>query len=549
MASEKSKLIARAVRGQSVFVYAASSKDPVLAAEHAHKSLNQKVTSAFECSDCGTNMHVVASASPEPYCVTCGSDRVVESNRKVPETAAFVNDKELASISCGSCDTENIMPASAVKAAAGKVHCALCGSGLSVVSAEFTDGDVTEGVEGSEVPAVTDKVATAGDSLVISPGEDDFPDLSGDSNDAYGSDEEDENEETGDAIDDTGSEDDSAFTEGEGFEEDADMADTGDFNMDAEHAEDDYAVPSFQGLDGLEEDGNEEELFLDAYEGGTDGQPLLDALELNDTPDALTFVSKAKTLLAMKGAHVVAFANAKTTGKNADVLHTPEYAKAIAITASRTGVRKALAKFGFTPITVKPVDTAAVSKSVAIARSEFAAAQGKKDSVFADSIAIAAAGFARGVWRDAKNPLRAALEAQLSISMTPRNAKATASRILTQSGLEYSKELVAYATKLSALSTTARKEYADMLNLVSDDAGDMLDETADTEDEDMLDGGSDVGQMDDAVEDMDNVTSRLSTAALLRRPSEVRSSAKAETASSRAKAILAGKAPLGLSGY
>lgn len=511
-----------------MFVYAATSNDPVLTAANAYKNLNKRETSAFECSDCGNHMHVVASKSPEPYCISCGSDRVIESNRKIPETAAFVNDTELSSVYCKSCDTENVMPTSAVVAAVGKVHCVLCGSALKVVSADADSIDEPIVSDAAEPPVVDN-----GGGSMDAEGSD-FPDLTNEETSDADPDatDDDEAEENADAIDDTADE---GAEESEGFSEDADVVDVGD------------DVPDFSGL-GEEEPGNEEELFLDAYDGGDaaaevpPGEPLMDALELDDTPESLTFVSKAGALLAMKGAHVVAFANAKSVGRDSDILHTPEYATAVLMTAGRIGARKALAKFHFNKITVKPTDTAAVSRQVAVARSSFEDAQARKMAVFADSMAIAAAGLARGLWREAKNPIRAALEQQLGQSMAPRVARTTASRILLESGVEYSKTLVEYANKIASMSSNARKEYADMLNLVSDDA--------DVEMSDMEDAPEvDDGEISDSVEDMDDVTSRLNTtaspstatAALFQAPRSRNQGGESTVAS--AADILSGKKP------
>jgi ribosomal protein S27E len=512
-----------------VFVYAASSNDPVLTAENAYKNLNQRETSSFECSDCGNHMHVVASASPEPYCVSCGSDRVIESNRQVSETASFINDKELSSIHCKTCDTENVMPTTAVLAAKSEVHCVMCGSSLRVVS-EIKAGDKVK-ADFADAPPV---VNNGGGSMDAAGGEDEFPNLDGIEDAAAGA----EGDDTDDNNDDTEEADavEDSAEEGKDFGEDAGFGDE---------------VPDFSNLEGVEAPGNAEELFLDAYnpaEGdapAAEGEPLMDALELDDTPESLTFVSKASTLLAMKGAHVVAFATATTVGRNADILHTPEYAKSVVITAGRTGARKALAKFGFRNITIKPTDTAAVAKGVATARAAFAAVQTKKDAVFADSIAIAAAGLARGLWRNEPNPIRAAIEHQLSTNMNARSARTVATKIMTEHGLEYSKTLVTYANKLASMSVTARKEFADMLDLVSDD-------TADEE----ITSDAEVGDDVDGLDDLDDVTARLrtpATAALFQAPrSRIREhSSTAQTASVSAtvsaSAVLSGKEPLSFS--
>jgi hypothetical protein len=524
MASEKAKLIASAVRGGTVFVYAASSKDPVLAATHAHKTLNKMETSSFECSDCGSQQHVVASASPEPYCVTCGSDRVIESNRTVPETAAFVSDDELASITCGACATENVMPLKAVKAAAGCMHCVTCGGELAVAEDEESP-KAEETADGEPQPEAT----PAGGGSADLEGEDDFP------AEAAADDSDPEAE----------AEDDDSYTEESTMEDDGSEDPTiamGEPDFGAEAGE----MPNFSDM-GAEEPGNEEELFLqDVVDTEGSGEPLIDAMELNDTPDGLEFMSKAGVLLAMKGAHVVAFARERDVGTNADILHSPEFAQAVVITAQQRGTRKALARMGFQHIRVKPTDVKAGAKAVAQARLKFAEEASKKDKIFADSLAIASVGMAKGIFKDFKDPIRSAVEAHLSTSQGARTAKVTASRIMADNGMDYAKSLIQLANKLSGMTEQVRKEYAEMLDLVEDGASIELRASAD--EMPMNEEGAEFGDEDvtDTSEDLDSIQSRLTTTAVLLRPKQgvTASGARKANVGSNASAILAGSAPL-----
>ena len=531
MATEKAKLIASAVRGGTVFVYAASSKDPVLAADNAYKTLNKMETSSFECSDCGNKQHVVSSVSPEPYCVTCGSDRVIQSNRRIPETAAFTSDSELSSVTCGACDTENVMPIKAVRAAKGCMHCVVCGGDL----------DVAEGEGGKEESdfAPQPEVTPSGGGSSDFEGEDDFP--SEETSEVEDGDDESFTEES-DALDslemDNGSEDPTM-----GLPEP-------DFGAEAT----DDSLPNFGDLSGIEEPGNEEQLFLDdatdVSNPAAGGEPLIDAMELNDTPEGLEFMSKAGTLLAMKGAHVVAFARAADVGQNADILHSPEFAKAVVMTASRLGARKALARMGFKNIRVKPTDVKASNRAIAVAKSEFATTARKKEEVFADCLAIAAAGLAKGLFKNFKDPIRAAVELQLQSSMNVRASKVMASRIMSENGMEYAKSLIMLANKLSGMTAQTRKEYADMLDLIDDGTELALTASADempendySEQTSGVDDGEDVT---DASEDLDSVQSRLTTAALLMPSNRLATGGNGRrvSASASASAILAGTAPL-----
>lgn len=537
MATEKAKLIASAVRGGTVFVYAASSKDPVLAATHAYKTLNKMAASAFECSACGSQQHVVASSAPEPYCIVCGSDRVIESNRKVPETAAFVSDDELASVTCGACSTDNVLPLKAVKASNCHLHCVTCGGDLAIAETETEDDK--EEADFADAPAVTP--SAGGDAAEDVSGEDDFPEVS--------ETEEEPEEEMAEAE----SEDDNSFTE----ESDA-LDGIDELELQGEEVlpeptfeADDLETPNFSDM-GVEEPGNEEQLFLDdlgELPPADAGEPMLDALELNDTPEGLEFMSKANVLLAMKGAHVVAFAGENHVGRNADILHSPEFAKAVVMTAKKIGVRKALARMGFRDIYVKPVDVKSSAREIAKAKSQFDAKAHKAQKVFADSLAIASVGMAKGLFKEFKDPIRSAVEAQLGASMGTRVAKVTASRIMAANGIEYAKSLISLANKLSGMTEQVRKEYAEMCDLV-DDGGETADLVSADADEmpnnEFEQSGIDDGEdITDTSEDLDSVQSRLTTAAVLLKPrNSVTASGRKASPSASASAILAGTAPL-----
>ena len=488
MASEKAKVIASKVRGQSVYVYAATSKDSILTANNAYKDLNAKETSSFSCSDCGNHMHVVASASPEPYCISCGSDNMVASTQKVAATASFVSDKEIASVSCPTCETHNVLPASAVAAAGKEVHCVMCGTQITVA-------DAVEDEE-FELDKETSADGMPDDGMPVD-AEDDFPDMTAES--------------AIDGIDDEISEE---FTSEETYE----------------NPEMDDIMKS----DGMESEDTPENLFIDDQGPAAPGEPLMDSMDLDDTPESLSLMSVAAgTVIAMKGIHTVAYANAKTAGKNADILERPEFEKALMISAGTIGMRKALAQMGFSPVKVKPVDAAVVSREVVQAKSQFMADQSKKQQVFTDSMALAAVGLSRNLWKGAENPLRTAIEAKFA-DLGVRNPKAVTSKLLSENGLAYSKTIVAVATKLAAMSGTARKEYAEMLDLVEDDPS-----TANADEMLNIDEVAGDEEIDDVADDIDNVTARFQTPALLL-PKKQTAGVTQRTAS----AVLAGTAPL-----
>lgn len=498
MASEKAKktakLIASAVRGRSVFVLAAKSEDPVLAGDNVYKSLNKAAKTAFACSDCGTHMHVVASSAPKPYCITCGSMEVNESDEEIPETTRLVSDEEVAKVVCSTCSTANILNSNAITASGGALHCVSCGDNLEIV----------ESAEGFEVPEVGDEIRMEVPSELEDPivteevrssdetDDTDFPSISGTDGLEEGNVNIEENEI--DALE---------------------VADTDDQDHEVEVEVEDSTEEASEGL------------YLDSNDSG---EPVADALSLDDTEDGLsidTVVSAGSSLLvARKGVHAVAYITAKMAGDNADLIGTKAFATAVKVTASKHGMRKALAHMKFAPILAKAMDKLTLSKGVVQAKASFAADQSKKDKAFADSLAIAAAGMARGTFKATPNPIKEALVSEFA-ALGVRNSKSLASRIMMSSGMEYAKTLVQTANKLAAMSPNMRKEYADMLDLVEDASN--ADETMDMVDRDH----------EEVSDDIEHVTSRMNTAALLTRPA-----GKQLTQTSSVAAILAGTQPI-----
>ena len=143
------------------------------------------------------------------------------------------------------------------------------------------------------------------------------------------------------------------------------------------------------------------------------------------------------------------------------------------------------------------------------------------------ALQVHAAGLNRGNWRGFENPLRAALEKELS-SIGVERPKRVAARILEESGLQYSQVLLEVSNKLSQMSASARRDLTESLNFTNVVA------SAEGDDED-----------DDEVEASATASSleaRLARPALVRPLRPVLASSAASVTG--ASAILSGKAPL-----
>ncbi len=541
--NEKARAVTAAVRGNSVLVYAAGNVEELLKADHAYKILNKKEFSSFKCQDCGTHMHAVASVNPEPFCVTCGSEKVEHvTNKKLPATAALVSDKEIASVVCPSCNLHNVVQSNVLKASAGDLHCCGCGSHLTVAGYE----ELPEAEMSKDACKSADDVDTLNEEDATMTQEDNFPVVDEELTQDI------ENLTEDMTVSEEGFDDQDMLalsSEEETMEMDTDLE---DFDEMADEDNADEVAESFsegESFMDMTAGDEEEELGNELIEPLAEGEPLMEAIDMDNTIESLSFVVKSNRLVAMKGFYAIATASQQSAGRNADMLGTPEFEQALRIQASKVGLRKALAQFGFQPLKAKAVDTAVIARKTVEATVKAQNEMEAQRRVFSDCLALAAVGMSRNVWKAQKNELKASVEAALQ-QFGVRNPKRITANLFAEKGLEYTKSLVEVATKLSKMSSQARKEYADMLDLVDEeDQVDLLEEqvevNAENNDdmpmndysfesaEDMADD-----ELMDLAEEVESVTSRFVTTA---HPVQAK---KQNSTAVTANAILAGTAPL-----
>ena len=587
-----------ASKGRPIQVVAAY--DPaILTAKNSVKELAKLSYREHACSDCGTRMSVSAEVE-KPICVTCGGAHVTAT--KAPVSNTFTRDEELVSVTCGSCRTANVLHADVIKASAYQVHCVTCGEHIKAsndvddlsdsatkpgslpamkgqsqnqtqmslppkVSAELEDevsiddedfdddddfGDMetsmlgdtdlshppspvdafdpTFDIDGMPSAEVNNELRVSGPRDVVLPGDatnDIVPDFSGDAvlsldDNGYFIDET--------AADYTDKDPDHTSTVGDDFR----------VEVDAE-AEDDLDV--------------EDEL---ADFDGIEGEPIIDTLEMDDTPVALAFVKAGNRLVAMKGHVSIASLSAKAAGKNRDVMFSDTFAHAVTATAQRSGLRSALETFEFSAVKAGKVDKVALGRRVQAMKETAAAGERKRQAERSEILALAAAGLARNYWKGQKNPISAALNAFLQ-SQGVRRPQPITARIMRDAGMQYAEALLQTATRLEGMSKSVRKELADALNLTEDPGAEYDDPALETE---VLSEGDDLSE-DYTVDDLDTVVdtspmsvqSRLSVPATRTRtpqvPALLRTPATAGrvVVSAAAQDVLNGKASLGFSNF
>lgn len=559
-------------------------------------ALEQEQFQDHECGSCGTRIQASVH-TPSPYCACCGSGKV-RAVGSVYSRAVAKSDAELGGVECASCGNTHIMHAAVITASAGDVHCTSCGVPLTQTAAADAPGSVEAIDLEDQSTGVTAPIMQPAPKITAS--EDDSDE--GEADDE-GSNADDKKKESGSAWPFQRQTAASRKTRVKSDLEEIplSMGDDEDLEMDADFdLEDDVADvvaadeltldmgagESFADPEALDavsfEDnfGSTPDLipegdgtsFMDMATPGSDqriapendlmiadaeaiadlpeladGDTLMDGAELDDTVNACFFVSAGRKLLAVKGHYVVATLTPERAGANAEVMHRAGFTDAVTNEIRTKGMRKALAAYGFNPVRLKVQTAAAVKTQVNAALSRVTAARQAAEKVQADAFAIAAVGLARGMWKAHPNPLRAALVNEFA-ALGVTKPEAVASRLLASAGIGYSQQLCSVASQLASMKSESRKEFADMLDMVSDvpvadDA--MLDEGFDG------DFAADPSLMDAVDPSMTVASVRLSRPGVVNASSKVpallRKSPGRESASlssSLAQDMLEGRAPL-----
>lgn len=532
----------------------------------------------FACTSCKT--HIVASSHAAPSCTTCGG-----TTEKVKATAK-PSYKGLVAIRCNHCDSVHLMEPNVIKASGHKVHCAVCGGVNSykpevIASAAklFTAEAAPEETPAEDVTADDAKdwpfagVEAAGDDAseeITASGEDEWPEFTEDTEAAAGDDvevtfedvpeptaaasEEETTTETEAASEDLDLQTDPAVesaSDEEAPAEDVDVEDVGDdlgddLAVELEDLDDTGEIPTDADQDPVAEEATEEEILFteesaadeDLYEvpDSPDGELLADSLGLDDTDTGLSFQATAGRLVAMKGHVAIASLKREDAGPNADIMMTSSFAAAVKH-AARSGMRKALVSAGFTPIRIQSLSKASVARKVQEVQQASANSVAKKLATFSDSLALAAAGLARGSWKGKQNPLKAAFVAAFA-QFGVKNPERVVAKILADNSVNYARSMVELATELNSMSPATRKETARILELTEVVASA---EEEETDDQDVVVEASDVaGRLRTTAAVLPSVLSQ--TVAISKQ--DASQQAVHARATSRALDILDGNSPL-----
>lgn len=491
-----------AVGGNPIFALASRAGDLPSDDKQLDKVLGSTKFSEFACTACGTHMH--AHSGTDPFCVTCGAGSGKVSEVKANAKPKVSAKSDLVSLQCSTCNHATVMEANVVKtlvtaSSGGPVRCSCCGGDMFLTASADEDGTSSDT---SLITPDTPVVANADEM-----GEDDdidLDDLEASLNLSAASDDEDkEDEDDGDKEDDdkpeakkddeSDAEDDedvksnvenfggkqAAPFKKEAAAEDGATGDTALVTPDApDTLEADMVLEPFT----LEEDdvldlddgdpfaegpvATTEEFVEDFDLPEVDGDPLLDAMELDDTDAALAFVRANGRVLAVKGHVTVAAFTRKSAGKNLFLMNSDALPAAARASVLASGLRKGLEEVGFQLVRVPTSVSATTKREVQRVQAAAKEAEQNRQKEFPKIFALAAAGLNRGNWRGFSNPLRAAMERELEAIGVESPRRVTA-RILEESGLQYSQTLLEVCAKLSGMSASSRKELSDMLDLTN----------------------------------------------------------------------------------
>lgn len=537
--------VQKASRGNAAFVFASSPDQMPKTAADLTAALGSTKFSKFGCVACGTAVH--ARADTTPFCITCGSEGVHQLEAEAKPTVTAKSD--LVALNCTLCSASTVVEAgvataitSASKSGPTPIHCSCCGNPLTVTS----EADATANAENLGVPALKTPEPAPTPSVADADTFDGDDDLDLDN---LGSldDMDDDGDEFGDTDGDSDGEPAAVVSDPatmstpgaavppeqfahpepeDDFGGDADVLQLEPFSLEEVAAE--PVEPTMPSSFETDDFGAAEDQDVSVVSNEEVGDPLVDALDMDDTEMALAFVKASGRLVAMKGHVAVASLSAKSKSVNAGLINSPALQAAARASVASEGLRAGLQSVGFTLVKVPVTSKATVERRVQEITAKTASQEDKKQKVFAQAFAIAAAGLNRGQWKGVENPLRAAMETELTRAGVEQPRRVV-SAVFESAGLAYAQALLETSNRLSKMSASARNDLSEVLNM-----------TATVSPEEEHDDAT--SNPEAAPVEARFATGGKTTAALLR--PHAGSSSQSVTAAS---SILAGKAPLSFS--
>lgn len=317
-----------------------------------------------------------------------------------------------------------------------------------------------------------------------------------------------------------------------------------EFDDGSDDGMDDLGAPDveaeFEDLDELEaaDEGAEEPLPFEEDVADAENVSLLDADAVSDEDaDDLMFAVTANVVHVIRSNRIIASMGPATARKIQmhDVYLSDQFQDVVQASVDSKGLRKGLVQSGFVLAKVKlaaasKATTKAIEAKVSARITAKVEALNRKDEALEQSLAIAAVGINRRYFKDTPNELRAALETELQTAGV-RGASRMVQAAFQAHGVDYAKAILTLARRLSAMPEEVRNQYAEALDLTSDEEFDV---EAELDDED---------DFDEDAEDMPTSVSAALLSPSRRSSPQTASLLKAGT-NSAAMSILTGDTPL-----
>ena len=399
-------------KGALIFVYASADR----------KINKEEELSAYHCKKCSTEFAALRKLNP--ICITCGTDDVEEDDTQGLDVESFDSDDELASITCASCGTHNIVTLETASVLGSKIHCSACGEGIEFRAPELSECENEESDEQDDV-----EFSEANSDLDLSETESDNEDLDED-----------------DLEDD--------------LEDDADV----DSDLD-----DDEVIGNSDDDEIADEENYSEQELSSMVKGE------LTLSRINDV-----IVASVNNL-------PVATLAKKDSGSNENLFHAASFTTAIQETVKRVGLKNGLSHYGFSLAKVKVPVTKIMKKKVAKkVEKEVAALNTKVDDVienFDQCFGIALAALNKGFFKGKTNPLKDGFVAQLSTAGI-KSAGTVVDKVFKTYGNEMNLAAFELAKDLMGKSQEFRNEiaeavgesnYQDSADIENDSESDDLD--------------------------------------------------------------------------
>jgi len=153
----------------------------------------------------------------------------------------------------------------------------------------------------------------------------------------------------------------------------------------------------------------------------------------------------------------------------ADLYNTPQYLEVVKSNVSTDGLRKGLVKSGFVLAKVSIADKAIkanVTKRVESSVQQYLKSNQRKDAALEQSLAIAAVGINKGVFKDVKNSLKDSLVAQLE-AVGVKGAARLVANVFATEGITYTKALLEKAKVVASWNDQVRLGYVQAFDMTN----------------------------------------------------------------------------------